>query len=69
MVLKEYTSTYTWTAGAVLLLVMETLAVHTYHERAAYLVALWSCLGLLTIGWATARYLKKSRRLRERRAV
>jgi len=69
VVLKEYTSTYMWTAGAVLLLVMETLAVHSSQERTAYLAALGACLGLLTIGWATARYLKKSRRLRGGPAV
>jgi protein-S-isoprenylcysteine O-methyltransferase Ste14 len=69
VVLKEYTSTYTWTAGVVLLLAIETLAYHRYQERAGYLSALWTCLGLLPIGWLTARYLKKSRRLQEGQAL
>jgi protein-S-isoprenylcysteine O-methyltransferase Ste14 len=64
-VLKEYTSTYTWTAGAVVLLAADTLAYHSYQERAGYLNTLWACLALLTLGWVAARYLKKSRRLRE----
>lgn len=65
VVLKEYTSTYVWTAGAVLLLAMDTLAYHSYRERTGYLNWLWACLALLTAGWGAARYLKKSRRLRE----
>jgi protein-S-isoprenylcysteine O-methyltransferase Ste14 len=64
VVLKEYTSTFTWMAGAVVLLAADTLAHHPYRERAAYLTALWVCLAVLTLGWAAARYLKKSRRLR-----
>jgi protein-S-isoprenylcysteine O-methyltransferase Ste14 len=64
VVLKEYTSTYTWMAIAVVLLATETLAHHSYEERATYLNLLWICLALLTIGWAAARYLKKSRRWR-----
>lgn len=65
VVLKEYTSTYTWSAGAVLLLAADTLAYHSYRERAAYLNGLGVCFVLLTLCWGTARYLKKSRRLRE----
>ena len=69
VVLKEYTSTYTWSAGAVLLLATDTLAYHSYPERAGYLDGLGVCLVLLTLCWGTARYLKKSRRLRETPAV
>jgi protein-S-isoprenylcysteine O-methyltransferase Ste14 len=68
VVLKEYTSTYTWSAGAVLLLAADTLAHHSYRERAGYLNSLGVCFVLLTLCWGTARYLKKSRRLREARA-
>ncbi len=64
VVVKEYTSMYTWMAGAVVLLAADTLEYHTYQERATYLNTLVACFILLTIGWATARYLKKSHRLR-----
>ena len=64
VVLKEYTSTYTWMAIAVVLLATETLVHHSYQERSTYLNLLWVCLALLTVGWGVARYLKKSRRLR-----
>ena len=65
VLLKEYGSTYVWTAGAIALMAAETLAHHSYAERAQYLNALWVSLAVLTMGWATTRYLKKSRRLRE----
>lgn len=65
VLLKEYGSTYAWTAGAIALMAAETLAHHAYAERAQYLNTLWLALALLTVGWATTRYLKKSRRLRE----
>jgi hypothetical protein len=64
VILKEYTSTYTWMAIAVVLLATETLVHHAYEERATYLNLLWVCLALLTVAWGAARYLKKSRRLR-----
>ena len=65
VLLKEYGSTFAWTAGAIALLTAETLAHHSYADRARYLNALWVALTMLTVGWATTRYLKKSRRLRE----
>jgi hypothetical protein len=69
VLLKEYGSTYAWTAGAIALMAAETLAYHSYAERAQYLNTLSVCLGVLTVGWATTRYLKKSRRLREASAT
>lgn len=65
VLLKEYGSTYAWTAGALALMAADTLAYHSYDERARYLNLLWMGIALLTVGWATTRYLKKSRRLRE----
>lgn len=65
VLLKEYGSTYAWTAGAIALLTAETLAHRSYADRARYLNALWVALAMLTLAWATTRYLKKSRRLRE----
>lgn len=64
VVLKEYTSTFVWTGGAVVLMIAETLVHHSYAERARYLNSLWACLAVLAVGWGIARYLKKSRRLR-----
>ncbi len=57
VVVKEYGSAYAWTASAALLLAYETL-VHD-HAGPGRLVALAVVLGLLTLGWAGARYLKK----------
>jgi protein-S-isoprenylcysteine O-methyltransferase Ste14 len=69
VVLKEYGSTYAWTAGAIVLLIADTLQYHPYHARATYLNTLGACLALLTIGWGTARYLKLTRRLRKAAAA
>jgi protein-S-isoprenylcysteine O-methyltransferase Ste14 len=65
VVLKEYGSTYAWTLGAVVLMAADTLAYFPYEARATYLNTLAVCLGLLTIGWGTARYLKLTKRLRQ----
>jgi tRNA (cmo5U34)-methyltransferase len=52
--------------ASVVILTLTLQFVRPLHrERAGYLDALWACLALLVLGWATARYLKKSRRLRE----
>ena len=69
VVLKEYTSTYVWMGGALILMAADTLAYHSYESRESYLTVLWVGIALLTIGWSAARYLKKSRRLREVRAA
>jgi protein-S-isoprenylcysteine O-methyltransferase Ste14 len=69
VILKEYGSTFAWTAGAVALMVWDTLAHHSYAERRDYINALLVAAAVLTLGWATARYLKKTRRLREVRAA
>lgn len=61
---KEYGSTFAWTAGAIMLMVYETLAHYSYSERAAFLNTLWVCLALLTVGYGIARYLKLTHRLR-----
>ncbi|MGH7709849.1 MAG: methyltransferase family protein [Gemmatimonadaceae bacterium] len=64
VVLKEYGSTFAWTATAVALLASETLMHGSYQEHAAYINGLAGCLALLTLAYGTARYLKISRRLR-----
>lgn len=55
VVVKEYGSAYSWTVGAVLLLVYE----HSPELAASTLATAGSTLGLLTAGWAAARYYKK----------
>lgn len=64
VVSKEYGSTFAWAAGAVLLMVYETLTHYSYSERGAFLNALWGCLALLMVGYGIARYLKLTHRLR-----
>lgn len=69
VILKEYGSTYAWMGGALVLMIADTLVYHPYRERAGYINALLVCLGVLTIAYGIARYLKLSRRLREAHAV
>jgi protein-S-isoprenylcysteine O-methyltransferase Ste14 len=64
VILKEYGSTFAWMAGAVVLMVLETLRYHTYAERAGYLNTLWVVLGVLTVLYGVARYLKLTKKLR-----
>jgi hypothetical protein len=63
VVLKEYGSTYAWTASALALMAYDTLTYFHYEQRRLYLNGLALLLVLVTIGWGVARYLKKSRRL------
>jgi protein-S-isoprenylcysteine O-methyltransferase Ste14 len=65
VILREYGSTYAWMAGAIVLMIADTLAHVPYRERAAYINTLLGALGVLTIAYGTARYLKLSRRLKE----
>jgi len=69
VILKEYGSTFAWAGGAVVLMIADTIAYFPYSTRVPYINALLVCLVILAIGWGTARYLKKSRRLREVRAA
>jgi protein-S-isoprenylcysteine O-methyltransferase Ste14 len=69
VILKEYGSTFAWTGGAIALMLYDTLAYYSYDERRTYINGLLATFVVLTLGWATVRYLKKSRRLREVRAV
>ena len=69
VVLKEYGSTFAWTGGAIALMLYDTLAYYSYEERRGYINALLAVFAVLAIAWATVRYLKKSRRLREVRTA
>jgi protein-S-isoprenylcysteine O-methyltransferase Ste14 len=64
VILKEYGSTFAWTATAVVLMATQTLYHSSYEERTAYLNTLAVVLGALVVAYGVARYLKKSRRLR-----
>jgi protein-S-isoprenylcysteine O-methyltransferase Ste14 len=64
VVLKEYGSTFAWTATAIVLMARQTLLHFDYQERALYLNALAVTLVLLSIAYGTARYLKLTRKLR-----
>jgi protein-S-isoprenylcysteine O-methyltransferase Ste14 len=63
VVLKEYGSTYAWTASALALMAYDTLTYFRYEQRQWYLNTIGALLALVTMSWGVARYLKKSRRL------
>ena len=63
LIVKEYGSTFAWTAGMTLL-VMKNLIWHDgyrLHNWAVWLLS--ACLVLVVIAYAVARYLKKTRLL------
>jgi protein-S-isoprenylcysteine O-methyltransferase Ste14 len=62
VILKEYGSAAYWIAGAIVLLMMREQRFFVgITSRLPYLIG----LGVVVLLWATARYLKKSKRLRE----
>ena len=67
LIIKEYGSAYAWTAFAVILLAREALLDAGPAERRPVLTGLGIVFVLLTLGWGTARYLKKKRLIRPRR--
>ncbi len=64
LIAKEHGSTYVWLSTTLLLLGYEA-ALRNPRPSDAYFIALGAGLAGLTLGWATAQYLKKSGRLRE----
>ncbi|MGQ0640824.1 MAG: methyltransferase family protein [Gemmatimonadaceae bacterium] len=69
VLLKEYGSTFAWTATAVVLMATQALRYSSYQERSAYMNTLGAVLVLLIIAYGTARYLKLSRRWRAARSA
>jgi protein-S-isoprenylcysteine O-methyltransferase Ste14 len=65
VILREYGSTYAWMAGAIVLMIADTLTHLSYQERSGYINLLLACLVMLSIAYGVARYLKLSRRLVE----
>lgn len=68
LVRKEYGSAYAWILAALLLRVWVVSTHAAYVEERPYLMWYLLPLGLATLGWATARFMKKQRRLIDRPA-
>jgi protein-S-isoprenylcysteine O-methyltransferase Ste14 len=62
VILKEYGSAAYWMAGAVVLIAMDQRLIEGYVEGSQWL---WWLLVPVAFGWATARWAKKTKRLRE----
>lgn len=62
----EYGSTFVWML-AVILVTLKNIWLHDDYQSSQTLVTvLWSLLGVVTLAYAIARYLKKSGRLEDR---
>jgi protein-S-isoprenylcysteine O-methyltransferase Ste14 len=66
LIVKEYGTTYTWTAGLVLLMMKNRYLQYGPDASRGFIVMLSGILLGLTLLWATARFLKKKRILSER---
>ena len=66
VIVKEYGSAFAWTGFAILLLAWEAVLFSPPHQSRPELEILGGVFLLLAAGWATARYLKKKRLLRQR---
>lgn len=65
VVTKEYGSAAYWMAGAAALLLGESLFYQPWSARPVYHAACAAVLPVVAMAWGTARWLKKSGRLRE----
>ena len=65
VVLKEYGSAAYWIAGACALQLADSLHYQPWRARPAYHALLAAGIAVVTVLWAYARYLKKSKRLSE----
>lgn len=65
VVLKEYGSAAYWMAGACALMLADSLAHQPWGARPAYHAALVAGIVVVAVLWGVARWLKKSKRLRE----
>jgi len=66
LIVKEYGTTYTWTAGLVLLMMKNRYLQYGPDASKGFIIMLVEILLGLTLLWATARFLKKKRILSER---
>lgn len=65
VVIKEYGSTASWTICAALLLLGDSLSHQPWSARPVYHAACVAALPVIAVAWGTARWLKKTRRLRD----
>lgn len=65
LIVKEYGSTYAWTAGAILLMLKNYWIGHDIHPAPSWVIGtLLASLAFLTFLYGLARYLKKTQTLR-----
>ena len=67
LITAEYGSTFIWTAAIPLLTLRNIWWEGQYDIRKPLVWSLWSCFGFATLAYATARFLKKSGALTEKR--
>ena len=65
VVLKEYGSAAYWAAGALALMLADSLRYRAWGDRPGHHGALAAGIGVVALLWGYARYLKKSKRLVE----
>jgi protein-S-isoprenylcysteine O-methyltransferase Ste14 len=65
IVLKEYGNIAYLVSGALALCIADTLAFGTYLAHASRVNLMSAGIGLAVLGWGVARWLKKSRKLRD----
>jgi protein-S-isoprenylcysteine O-methyltransferase Ste14 len=65
VIVKEYGSAAYWMAGALALMLADSLRNGAWGDRPTYHAALVVGIGLVVVLWAVARWLKKSKRLTE----
>lgn len=69
LVRKEYGSAYAWICAAIVLRVWVVSTHAAYVEERPYLAWYLLPMGLATMGWVTARFMKKQRLLTDRPAL
>ena len=65
VILKEYGSAAYWVAGAAVLLMLKNRRYASLQGTVSNDVTYWVVVGLVAALWVWARYLKKSKKLRE----
>jgi protein-S-isoprenylcysteine O-methyltransferase Ste14 len=65
VVIKEYTSTAVWMAGATVLLLIKARRYGEVTGATVRAWPYWTAVAVIAAFWGWARYLKKSKRLRE----
>ncbi len=63
LISKEYGTTFTWVATAIVLIIWETYSAFGYKARSSEIITLSTLIIPVTLAYAVARYLKKTGRL------